>query len=66
MAKKMTAFDIIAVVLLIAGGLNWGLVQWFNFDLVTFISFGQSWLEATIKSGVALSAIYSIFRFFTL
>lgn len=59
----MKALDIFAIILLIAGGLNWGLVQWFNFDLVTFISFGMSWLEATLKSAVALSAVYSIFRF---
>jgi uncharacterized membrane protein YuzA (DUF378 family) len=33
----MKTLDVIAAVLLVIGGLNWGLVGLFNFDLVSFV-----------------------------
>jgi len=36
----MKALDVIAAVLLVVGGLNWGLVGLFEFDLVAFIFTG--------------------------
>lgn len=54
----MKIVDIIATVLLIVGGLNWGLVGAFDFDLVAGI-FGQgSILARAVYSLVGLSAIY--------
>ena len=56
--KKLNILDWIALILLIVGGLNWGLVGAFNFDLVAKI-FGYSSLLANIVYIlVGLSAIY--------
>ena len=57
----MKKLDVIAVILLIVGGLNWGLVGLFHFDLVAAIfgmKFGQtSWLSSVVYVLVALSAL---------
>lgn len=60
-AKRMGALDWIAMTLLIIGGLNWGLMGLFNFDLVASI-FGQmSAISRVIYTLVGLSALYSIY-----
>ena len=57
----MKKLDLVAVVLLIVGGLNWGLVGLFHFDLVAAIfgmKFGQvSWLSSVVYVLVGLSAL---------
>jgi uncharacterized protein len=59
--KRMSAIDWVAMVLLIIGGLNWGLVGLFNFDLVATL-FGQmSALSRIVYVVVGLSALYSIY-----
>lgn len=52
----MKSFDIIVTVLLIVGGLNWGLVGLLEFDLVQSI-FGQGFFARIIYTVVGLSAI---------
>ena len=54
----MKTIDWIAYVLLIIGGLNWGLVGAFNFNLVELIFGSLSWLLSVIYILVGLSAIY--------
>lgn len=55
----MKTLDITAAVLLVIGGLNWGLVGFFGFDLVAAIFGGQSAFLARVIYGlVGLSAIY--------
>ena len=61
---KMKKLDWVAIILLIVGGLNWGLVGAFGFDLVEFLTMGVSWLARTIYGLVGLSALYSIKVFF--
>jgi uncharacterized protein len=57
----MKVLSIIAIVLLLIGGLNWGLVGFFNFDLVSAI-FGQgSMISRAIFALVGISALYKIF-----
>ncbi len=54
----MRTLDVIVAILLIIGGLNWGLVGAFNFNLVEFL-FGQLPIIArTIYVVVGLAAIY--------
>jgi uncharacterized membrane protein YuzA (DUF378 family) len=56
--KNLSILDWIALILLIVGGLNWGLVGIFKFDLVATI-FGQmSALSRIVYTLVGLSAIY--------
>ena len=55
----MKYLDIIALILLIVGGLNWLLVGAFNFDLVATISGGAT-IPKIIYIIVGICAIYSI------
>lgn len=51
----------ICLVLLIVGGLNWGLVGLFNFNLVAWLFGGAaSWLSRIIFILVGIAAICSI------
>jgi len=54
------ALDWIALVLLIVGGLNWGLVGLFDFDLVAALFGEMSALSRVVYILVGLSAIYAI------
>jgi uncharacterized membrane protein YuzA (DUF378 family) len=56
--KKLNSFDWIAIILLIVGGLNWGLVGMFNFDLVATLFGEMSTLSRIVYSVVGLSAVY--------
>jgi|688.fasta_scaffold204894_3 uncharacterized membrane protein YuzA (DUF378 family) len=55
----MKVFDIIVTVLLIIGGLNWGLVGVFEFDLVQSI-FGTGAFSKVVYAVVGLSAICKV------
>lgn len=55
---KASALDWIAIILLIIGGLNWGLVGLFDFDLVAAILGDMSMLSRIVYVLVGLSAIY--------
>ena len=48
----------IALILVIVGGLNWGLVGFFGFDLVAAIFGDASVLSRIVYSLVGISAVY--------
>jgi len=58
----MPAINVIAMILLIIGGLNWGLVGLFNFDLVAALFGGTvgtySTLSRVIFTIVGIAALY--------
>jgi len=54
---KLNTIDIIALVLVIVGGINWGLVA-FNYNLVSAILGSIPGAEAVVYVLVGLSAIY--------
>jgi len=60
----MRKLDLLATVLLLIGGLNWGLVAIAKFDLVAWIfglDFGQTNVASRIVYGlVGLAAVYGI------
>jgi uncharacterized membrane protein YuzA (DUF378 family) len=60
----MKPFDILAAVLLVVGGLNWGLVAVAEFDLVAWIAgltFGETNAFTRVVYGaVGLAAAYQI------
>lgn len=56
----MKALEIIAAIILIIGGLNWGLVGLFDFNLVDFI-FGAGGFARLIYILVGLSALFQIY-----
>ena len=56
----MRTIDVIAAVLLVVGGLNWGLVAVANFDLVAALFGAGSALSRVVYGLVGLSALYQI------
>jgi len=59
----MKLFDVIAAILLVIGGLNWGLVAIAEMDLVAQLCGGATMPLARIIYGlVGLSALYQIFQ----
>jgi uncharacterized membrane protein YuzA (DUF378 family) len=54
---QKNALDMIAFILLIVGGLNWGLVGFFEFDLVAAIFGGGSMIARVVYALVGLSAL---------
>jgi len=56
--NKLTNIDWLTMVLLIIGGLNWGLIGAFDFNLVNTILGAWPVVETIIYILVGLSAIY--------
>ncbi len=58
--RGMNAIDWIALVLMIVGGINWGLIGFFNFDLVASL-FGQmTAVSRAVYALVGVAAVYGI------
>lgn len=56
--QKLNTLELITLILVIIGGLNWGLVGFFGFDLVAAI-FGQmTVISKIVYDLVGLSALY--------
>lgn len=58
--SKPNSLQWVALILIIVGGLNWGLVGLFNFDLVAAIFGMMSSLSRIVYILVGLSAIYTL------
>jgi uncharacterized protein len=56
----MRSIDVTAAILLVVGGLNWGLVGLFNFDLVAALFGAGSPLARIVYVLVGASALYQI------
>lgn len=56
--NKMQWWDTLFIILLIIGGLNWGLVGFFDFNLVQFL-FGSSIIAKITYGAVFVSSVYS-------
>lgn len=54
----MRTMDVIAAVLLVVGGLNWGLVGLFGFDLVATLFGEMSVASRAVYGLVGLAAVY--------
>lgn len=59
--KKLNALDWIALILVIVGGLNWGLVGLFKFDLVNAILGSVPILARIVYTLVGVGAAYTIY-----
>ncbi len=53
----MKTLNLVVLILVIVGGLNWGLIGFFNFDLVARIFGDMSLLSRIIYILVGLSAV---------
>jgi len=54
----MRTIDVVAAVLLVVGGLNWGLVGLLNFDLVATVLGDATLMSRVVYVVVGLSALY--------
>ena len=54
----MKGLDVVAAVLLVVGGLNWGLVGLLDFNLVAALLGEMSVLSQTVYSLVGMAAVY--------
>lgn len=59
----MKALDVTVAILLVVGGLNWGLVGAFDFDLVAALFGSMSPLARVVYILVGLSAVYQALGF---
>ncbi len=57
----MKVLHFIAYILIIIGGLNWGLIGFFHFNLVNKVLGSVSWLETLVYVLVGLAALVEIF-----
>lgn len=58
--------DIVCLILIIIGGINWGLIGFFNFDLVSVIFGNMSMITRIIFAVVGIAGIYSLVLFWKL
>lgn len=59
--KNLNIVDWVFLVLLVIGGLNWGLVGFLNFDLVSSIFGVMTTMTRGVYAIVGISALYSIY-----
>jgi len=60
---RMNFLDILAYLLVIVGGINWGLVGFFDYNLVGQIFGSDSTTARIIYGAVGLAAVYLLFMF---
>jgi uncharacterized membrane protein YuzA (DUF378 family) len=60
MKNLLRSFDIVTFALLIVGGLNWGLMGLFGFDLVATIFGEMSIMSRMVYSLVGIAALYEV------
>ncbi|MDO4300651.1 MAG: DUF378 domain-containing protein [Clostridia bacterium] len=58
---NMKALDYTALTLVVIGAINWGLIGFFQFDLVATLFGGMnSWISRIIYALVGISGIYTL------
>ena len=60
-AGHLSALDWVAMILMIVGGINWGLVGIFNIDLVAALFGTQTSLSRLVYAVVGIGALYGIY-----
>ena len=58
--KGLSGFDWVALILTLVGGLNWGLVGFFGYNLVSSVLGGVSGAETVVYGLVGLSSLYLV------
>ena len=60
----MKNLELIAFVLLLIGGINWGLVGMFNYNVVTALLGDGTTMTKVVYGMVGLGGLYEAFKFF--
>lgn len=55
--------DYVLLTLVIIGAINWGLIGFFRFDLISFLFGNLSWISRIIYALVGISGLYLISAF---
>lgn len=63
---KLTHVDVIMLVLLIIGGINWGLVGLAGFDLVAFLFGPMTMISRLVYIVVGVAALYTAYLVYRL
>ena len=58
----MKNLELIAIILLVIGGINWGLVGAFNYNVVTTLLGDGSTMTRAVYALVGLGALYEAFK----
>ncbi|MEE1313113.1 MAG: DUF378 domain-containing protein [Lachnospiraceae bacterium] len=61
---KLKTLDYIALTITIIGAVNWGLIGFFNFNLVALLFGSMTWLSRIVYGLVGICGLYLI-TFFT-
>lgn len=56
----MKSIDLLALALIIIGGINWGLVGFFDYNLIDSIFGDQSTVSRIIYAAVGVAAVWSL------
>lgn len=59
--KNLNAFDWVALLLLVVGGVNWGMISMFDVDLVSSVFGDMTMLTRVVYGLVGLSALYTVY-----
>ena len=59
----MKTIDLLAFLLVVIGGINWGLVGAFNYNLVTSLLGDASTMTRAVYALVGLGALYEAYQF---
>ncbi len=62
--KKLGVLEWIGSFLISIALINWLLVDWFNFNLVTWMTFGVGWLATIVYIIVAIFGFTGLIRLF--
>ncbi len=63
---KMSPLDKVGMLLLMIGGLNWGLVGFFDYNLVGSIFGDDSMIARVVYGLVGLAAVWSLVKMFAM
>ena len=55
---KYKALDATALTIAIIGAINWGLIGFFDFDLVSFLFGSMTWISRIVYALVGISGLY--------
>ena len=58
--------DVVCLILIIIGAVNWGLIGFFNMDLVSLIFGNMSMITRIIFAVVGIAGVYSLVLFWKL
>lgn len=61
---RMNFLDILAYLLVVVGGVNWGLIGFFDYNLVAEIFGFDSTFTNIIYAAVGVAALYMLYTFF--